>query len=54
LTGTELFSHFELTELNVLADATQKIYLDLPSLFEWLDAEWEKRRAKVAAKRAGE
>lgn len=43
---------FELTELNVLADATQQIYLDLPSSFEWLDAEWKKRRAKVAVKRA--
>ena len=43
---------FELTELNTLADATQQLYLDLPSSFEWLEAERKKRRAKVASKRA--
>lgn len=42
---------FELTELNTLADATQQLYLDLPSLSEWREAEWKKRRAKVASKR---
>ena len=39
---------FELTQLEMLADATQQLYLGLPSLHEWLHTEWEKRRQKRA------
>ena len=35
---------FELTKLSVLADATQQLYLNLPSWSEWSEAEWQKRR----------
>jgi hypothetical protein len=42
---------FELSQLNMLADATQQLYLNLPSSFDWLEAEWKKRRVKAAAKK---
>lgn len=50
----ELFSQrsFELTNLEVLADATQQLYLSLTSWFEWLDTEWKKRRQKQAKRKA--
>lgn len=44
---------FELTQLEVLADATQQLYLSLPPWSEWLDTEWKKRRQKQANKKAG-
>ena len=34
---------FELTNLNILADATQQLYLKLPSLSKWLEVERKKR-----------
>jgi hypothetical protein len=43
---------FELKDLSTLADATQQIYLQLPSWFEWSEAEWNKRRQRQASKRA--
>ena len=43
---------FELTQLEVLADATQQLYLSLPSWSEWLDTEWKKRRQKQARRKA--
>ena len=43
---------FELNNLSTLADATQQIYLHLPSWFEWSKAEWNKRRQKQASKKA--
>jgi len=43
---------FELTKLDVLADATQQLYLRLPSYFEWLNTEWEKRRQRQARRKA--
>lgn len=42
---------FALSELSTLADATQQIYLNLPSLFEWLEEEEKKRRQKRATKK---
>jgi hypothetical protein len=39
---------FEMTELPVLADATQQLYLDLPSLFLWSEAQLKKRAQKKA------
>ncbi len=41
----------ELNNLSALADATQQIYLHLPSWFEWSEAEWNKRRQKQAGKK---
>jgi hypothetical protein len=43
---------FELSQLSTLADATQQIYLNLPSWFEWSETEWKKRRQKYAGKKA--
>jgi len=43
---------FELTKLSVLADATQQLYLNLPSWREWFDTELNKRRQKQASKKA--
>jgi len=43
---------FELTQLEVLADATQQLYLSLPSWSEWLDTEWKKRRQKQTRRKA--
>ena len=43
---------FELGELSTLADATQQIYLNLPSWFEWSEAEWKKWMKKDASKKA--
>jgi len=43
---------FELTSLELLADATQQLYLDLPSWFEWSEAEWSKRRQRQARSKA--
>jgi hypothetical protein len=50
----ERLSHrsFKLTQLEVLADATQQLYLSLPSWSAWLDTEWKKRRQKQAGKKA--
>ncbi|MGB6064334.1 MAG: hypothetical protein WBG50_05975 [Desulfomonilaceae bacterium] len=42
---------FDLTQLSVLADATQQLYLNLPSWFEWEEEEWKKLRQKQASKR---
>jgi len=42
----------ELNKLSVLADATQQLYLGLPSWFEWSEAEWNKRRQKQGNKKA--
>ncbi|HOO51792.1 MAG TPA: hypothetical protein PLK94_10945, partial [Alphaproteobacteria bacterium] len=42
---------FHLNSLSVLADATQQIYLGLPSWSEWLETEWGKRRQKQARKK---
>lgn len=39
---------FELTQLEYLADATQQLYLNLPSWVEWLDIEVKKRRQRRA------
>lgn len=41
---------FELTQIDVLADATQQLYLDLPSWFEWWNMERNKRKAKLTKK----
>lgn len=35
-----------LENLNVLADLTQQLYLDLPSYHEWREAKWKKKAAK--------
>jgi hypothetical protein len=43
---------FELTQLEVLSDATQQLYLDLPSWSAWLEAEWKKRRQTQAKRKA--
>jgi hypothetical protein len=41
------FAHYEHTRnLHNFADATQMIYLGLPSFHEWQDAEWKKRLAR--------
>lgn len=50
----EAWSHrsFELTQLTILADATQQLYLNLPSWFEWSEAEREKLRQKQVSKKA--
>lgn len=42
---------FELSQLEVLADATQQLYLSLPSQSEWLHTEWDKRRQKQARRK---
>jgi hypothetical protein len=39
---------FDYSELPSLADATQQLYLGLPSWHEWSEAEWTKRRQKKA------
>jgi hypothetical protein len=44
---------YELSQLEILADATQQLYLSLPSWSAWLDTEWNKRRQKQANKKAG-
>jgi len=41
---------FELAELPILADATQQLYLNLPSWFEWSQVEWKKRKQKQVTK----
>jgi hypothetical protein len=38
---------FELFELSALADATQQLYLNLPSWYKWYETEWGKRRLKT-------
>ncbi len=43
---------FELSSLELLADATQQLYLNLPSWFEWSDTEWKKRTQKQARNKA--
>jgi hypothetical protein len=50
----EAFSQrsFELIKLDALADATQQLYLKLPSSFEWMNTEWEKRRQRRARREA--
>ena len=35
---------FELSELPALADATQQLYLNLPSYYKWSEVEWERRK----------
>jgi hypothetical protein len=42
---------YELRELSTLADATQQLYLNLPSRFEWLQAEWKKRKQKQGSRK---
>lgn len=42
---------FELGKLSVLADATQQLYLNLPSWFEWVEEERNKRRKTQASKK---
>lgn len=42
---------FELTKLEVLADATQQLYLSLPSWSDLWEKEWEKRRQKQARRK---
>jgi hypothetical protein len=42
--------YFDYSDLPKLADATQQLYLCLPSYREWVDAEFEKRRKKKGAK----
>jgi hypothetical protein len=37
---------FEYSKLTALADATQQLYLDLPSWFKWSEEEWKKRKQK--------
>ncbi len=44
---------FELDQPSALANATQQIYLNLPSWYEWSEAEWKKRTQKHASKKAG-
>jgi len=34
------------SDLTSIADATQQLYLGLPSWFEWAEAKWEKKRAR--------
>ena len=41
--------HCNFQELALLADATQQIYLGMPSWFEWSEAEWEKKHARKKA-----
>ncbi len=43
---------YDLRELNLLADATLQLYLNLPSWSEWSDAERKKRRRKLTSKRS--
>lgn len=43
--------HFDLKEMQTLADATQQIYLDLPSWFEWAKAERDKKKQKHMIKK---
>jgi hypothetical protein len=41
------FADYEHTEkLHNFADATQRIYLGVPSFYEWYDAQWKKRLAR--------
>lgn len=44
---------FDYSDLAALADATQQLYLDFQSWFEWSEEEWKKRRTKraIAAKK---
>lgn len=35
---------FELSELPNLADATQRLYLDLPGWYDWSEAKWRKQK----------
>ncbi|MFX0197945.1 MAG: hypothetical protein ACFFCW_17635, partial [Candidatus Hodarchaeota archaeon] len=44
---------FELAELSALADATQQLYLGLPSWFEWFEVEWNKQKQKKKKKKGG-
>jgi hypothetical protein len=47
--------HFDPENLKILADATQQLYLGMPSYFEWRNAKWKKkedRRRIVQSKRA--
>jgi hypothetical protein len=37
---------FELAELPNLADATQRLYLDLPGWYDWSEAKWRKQKQK--------
>jgi hypothetical protein len=47
-------THENIAELPQLADATQRLYLGLPSWFNWAEAEWKKRKGKHAMhKQAG-
>jgi hypothetical protein len=41
---------FEMSQLPSLADATQQLYLGLPSWFEWSQGEWKKRKQKKTSK----
>ena len=38
----------DLSNLSKLADATQQLYLHLPSWYDWSEAEWKKRRSTRA------
>lgn len=44
--------HKNLSDLSILADATQQLYLQLPPWHEWADAEWKKRRKQITPPQA--